>query len=94
MTIPGLILLGLGCAPIYPSIIHSIPAFFGEDKSQAVIGIQMAGAYGGLCVMPPLFGLIANGISVALLPLYLLVLAAVMAVSHERLQKKSKQKPA
>lgn len=92
VTILGLILLGLGCAPIYPSIIHSIPAFFGEDKSQAVMGMQMAGAYVGLCVMPPLFGLIANGISVALLPLYLLALAVVMAASHERLQKKSKQK--
>lgn len=87
VTIVGLMLLGLGCAPIYPSIIHSIPAFFGEDKSQAVMGIQMAGAYVGLCVMPPLFGPIANHISVALLPVYLLAIAIVMAVSHERLQK-------
>lgn len=90
VTLPGLLLLGLGCAPIYPSIIHSIPAFFGEDKSQAVMGIQMAGAYVGLCVMPPLFGPIANGISVGLLPCYLLLLAVVMAAGHERLQKIAK----
>lgn len=91
-TILGLILLGLGCAPIYPSIVHSIPAFFGEDKSQAVMGMQMAGAYVGLCVMPPLFGPIANHISVGLLPLYLLAMAVVMAVSHEKLQGKIQKK--
>ncbi|MBQ9091364.1 MAG: MFS transporter [Anaerotignum sp.] len=86
-TIVGLILLGLGCAPIYPAIVHSIPGFFGRERSQAVMGVQVAGAYVGLCVMPPLFGPIANHISVGLLPVYLLILAVIMAVSHEKLQK-------
>lgn len=89
-TLVGLVLLGMGCAPIYPSIIHSIPAFFGEERSQAVMGVQMAGAYVGLLAMPALFGPIANRISVGLLPFYLLALAAVMFVSHEKLQKISK----
>ena len=81
----GLVLIGLGCAPVYPSIIHSTPAHFGAENSQAIIGIQMAFAYLGICSMPPLFGLIANHISVALLPLYLLVLLAVMAGMYEAL---------
>lgn len=70
-ALAGLVLLGLGCAPIYPSIIHSTPEHFGSDRSQAIIGVQMASAYVGTCLMPPVFGLIANHISVSLLPLYL-----------------------
>lgn len=84
----GLILIGLGCAPIYPCIIHSTPAHFGADKSQAVIGVQMASAYVGTCLMPPLFGLIANHISVALLPVFLLMVLILMAVKHEQLLRK------
>lgn len=79
----GLILVGLGCAPIYPCVIHSTPAHFGEDKSQAVIGVQMAFAYMGTLAMPPLFGLIANAVTVALLPLYLFVILILMTVMHE-----------
>ena len=86
----GLIIIGLGCAPIYPSIIHSTPEHFGADKSQAVIGVQMAAAYVGILVMPPVFGVIANHISVSLLPLYLLAILAVMVVMHERLLGKAK----
>lgn len=74
-----------GCAPIYPCVIHSTPAHFGADKSQAVIGVQMAFAYVGTSLMPPLFGLIANHIHVALLPVYLLILLLVMAAMHEKL---------
>lgn len=81
----GLILIGLGCAPIYPCVIHSTPAHFGADKSQAVIGVQMACAYVGTCVMPPLFGLIANHISPALFPVYLLVILILMVCMHENL---------
>ncbi len=84
----GLILIGLGCAPIYPCIIHSTPAHFGADKSQAVIGVQMAAAYVGTCLMPPLFGLIANYISVTLFPLYLLAILILMLVMHEMLVRK------
>ncbi len=88
VTLAGLIIIGLGCAPIYPCVIHSTPAHFGADKSQAIIGVQMAFAYVGTCLMPPLFGLIANHISVALLPAYLLSLILLMAFMHERLLKK------
>ena len=80
----GLVLMGLGCAPIYPGIIHSTPAHFGEDRSQAMIGLQMACAYVGSCFLPPLFGVLARRVSVALLPLYVFLLLALMFVMHQR----------
>ncbi|MDO5294421.1 MAG: MFS transporter [bacterium] len=88
ISLAGLILIGLGCAPVYPCIIHSTPAHFGADKSQAIIGVQMASAYVGSCIMPPIFGLIANHITVALFPLYLLILIGLMVFMHETLNKK------
>ena len=87
-TMAGLILIGLGCAPIYPCIIHSTPDHFGADRSQALIGVQMASAYSGVLVMPPLFGLIANHVSIALMPLYLAVITALMIFMCERLNGK------
>ena len=85
----GLILIGLGCAPIYPCIIHSTPTHFGKEKSQAIIGVQMAAAYIGTMLMPPLFGILANHLSISLLPIYLLVLLAIMAFMHERFIQKT-----
>ena len=84
-SIAGLILIGLGCAPIYPCVIHSTPAHFGAEHSQALIGVQMASAYIGNCLMPPLFGLIANHIHVALLPVYLLLILGLMVWMHEKM---------
>ena len=84
----GLILVGLGCAPVYPSIIHSTPEHFGTDRSQAMIGVQMASAYVGICIMPPIFGFIANHISVSLLPVYLLAILVLLFVMHEKMLSK------
>ena len=91
LSLVGLIVIGLGCAPIYPCIIHSTPMHFGADKSQAIIGIQMASAYVGTLLMPPVFGLIANHITVALLPVYLFIILILMFVMHEALTKKTKE---
>lgn len=85
----GLIIIGLGSAPIYPCIIHSTPAHFGAERSQAIIGVQMASAYIGTCLMPPLFGILANKITVALLPLYLLVILLIMTIMYELLTRKT-----
>ena len=90
VSLIGFILIGLGCAPIYPCIIHSTPENFGEDRSQALIGVQMASAYIGIFLMPPLFGLIANHINVALLPEYILIILILMACMHERMLRKVK----
>ena len=89
VSLAGLVIIGLGCAPIYPSIIHSIPAHFGAHRSQAVIGVQMASAYVGSMAMPPLFGLMARQITPALFPFYLLVLLGLMAWMHHRLVRKA-----
>lgn len=85
VALAGFILIGVGCAPIYPCIIHSTPDIFGADKSQAIVGVQMPSAYVGSMLMPSVFGVIANHISVALLPLYLCVILVLMVVMYERL---------
>ena len=87
VSLVGFSLIGLGCAPVYPCIIHSTPLHFGAERSQAIIGVQMASAYVGTCLMPPLFGLIANHISIRLLPVYLLLLLALMVYMHELLER-------
>lgn len=79
----GLIITGFGCAPVYPCIIHSTPCHFGADKSQSMIGAQMAAAYMGTCFMPFLFGLAANHISASLFPFYLIIILLLMVVMHE-----------
>ena len=92
ISLAGLIMIGFGCAPIYPCIIHSTPVHFGEDNSQAVIGVQMAFAYMGTLGMPVLFGVIANTISVSLLPLYLCVILILMIIMYEALNKVTAEK--
>ena len=86
-TVIGLVLAGLGCAPIYPCIIHSTPDHFVEENSQGVIGLQMAGAYTGSLTMPPLFGLLADFVGAELLPAYLLVILVLMVLMVERLNR-------
>lgn len=88
-AIAGLIVIGLGCAPIYPAMIHSTPTRFGAKQSQAIVGVQMASAYTGTCIMPPIFGVLAERISVALLPLYLLGGFILMVVTFHLLNRKA-----
>lgn len=88
----GLIAIGLGCAPIYPSIIHSTPANFGAERSQALIGVQMASAYIGTSLMPPFFGWLAARLGLGIFPLYLLALLVLMACMHEKLCRTVDQK--
>lgn len=87
-ALSGLVLIGLGCAPVYPSIIHSTPEHFGADKSQAMIGVQMASAYVGTCFMPPVFGFIANHFTVSIFPIYLLAILLLMIVMHKKMLSK------
>ena len=83
----GLVVVGLGCAPIYPAIIHSTPVNFGRDRSQAVIGIQMAAAYTGSTLAPPLFGVVSTWVGMWTFPLFLAVLAVLGLLMSERLNK-------
>lgn len=86
-AVVGLALTGLGCAPVYPCLIHSTPDRFGTKNSQAVIGIQMASAYVGTTFVPPIFGLIAENITIAIFPYFLLVLLVFMMFIFEHLNK-------
>ncbi|OOB77624.1 MAG: MFS transporter [Epulopiscium sp. Nuni2H_MBin001] len=77
----GLIVIGVGCAPIYPAIIHSTPANFGQQFSQSIIGVEMASAYTGVIFAPAIFGLIADWFSMSLYPVFLLCVAVLMLIS-------------
>ncbi len=87
----GFVVIGLGCAPVYPCIIHMTPDVFGKERSQAMIGVQMAFAYTGFLIMPTLFGLIANHIDIVLLPFYLLLFLLLMALMHETVVRKTRR---
>ncbi len=81
-AVVAFVIIGLGCAPVYPSLIHSTPTHFGKENSQAVTGLEMASAYVGTSLMPPFFGVIAEHISVMLLPFYLLFLLVILTLMH------------
>jgi len=83
--LPGLFMIGLGCAPIYPSLLHETPKNFGETYSQAIMGIQMASAYVGTTLMPPVFGRLAAYMSFGIFPVFLGVLLLLKVFMVERL---------
>lgn len=83
VAIAAFVVIGLGCAPIYPSIIHSTPDNFGAENSGAIIGIQMASAYIGSTFIPPLFGLLGNKLGFEIMPAYLIVFVVLMVVMTE-----------
>ncbi len=83
VALVGFVVIGFGCAPIYPSIIHSTPKNFGAENSGAIIGVQMASAYVGTTFIPPLFGLLGNLIGFTIMPVYLLVFVAIMICMTE-----------
>lgn len=92
VSLIGFVVIGLGCAPIYPCIIHSTPENFGAENSGAIIGIQMASAYAGSTLIPPLFGLLGNLIGFKILPVYLLVFIILMITMTELTFKVTAQK--
>ena len=84
------VLAGLGCAPIYPCMIHATPIRFGKENSQALIGLQMACAYSGSTFCPPIFGIIVQKLSIKLLPFYGLLFVIFLIIFTENLNKKTK----
>lgn len=87
VALTGLVILGLGCAPIYPAIIHSTPVNFGRRNSQAIVGIQMAAAYTGSTFAPPLFGAISAWTGMWVFPVFLGVLVVLGVIMSERLNR-------
>ena len=92
VALAGLLVMGFGSAPVYPCIIHSTPSNFGKENSQALVGIQMASAYCGSTFMPPLFGLIAQHISISLYPFYLAFFIVMVIVMTTVMNKKVEQR--
>lgn len=86
-ALAGLIFAGLGCAPIYPSLLHETPDNFGAEYSQSLMGLQMACAYVGTTFMPSVFGLVTGYIGVGLYPLYLMFFVVVMVIMTERMER-------
>ena len=91
MVLPALILIGLGCAPVYPSVIHSTPYNFGVEHSSALIGAQMASAYVGTLIMPPLFGVLGRSFSMKLFPYYSMILLLFMVFTYRRMLQVTKK---
>lgn len=83
----GFVLIGLGCAPIYPSLLHATPENFGKGISQSIMGLQMASAYIGSTFLPPLAGLIVERVSMKLYPVFLLATVLLMIVTAESLNR-------
>ncbi|HAG12704.1 MAG TPA: MFS transporter [Ruminococcus sp.] len=87
-TLSGLILIGFGCAPIYPCQIHATPDLFGKQHAQRMIGLQMACAYTGTTLMPPLFGFVADRAGLGVFPIFLALFLILMALLTEQLYQK------
>ncbi|GIO97081.1 MFS transporter [Paenibacillus lautus] len=87
LSLIGLIVIGLGLAPIFPCLLHETPARFGKAQSSRIMGYQMAVAYTGTTILPPLFGLVAAQISIGLLPVVILLFALIMLVSSEKVNR-------
>lgn len=87
-ALAGILLIGTGLSPVFPGVLNLTPSIFGEDKSQGVIGVEMASGYVGTALMPPLFGFLSKRIGIELLPLYLLLFALILAIFYTKLVRK------
>ena len=84
-SLVGFILVGLGCAPIFPCMLHETPTRFGKESSQTIMGYQMAVAYTGSTFLPPLLGWIAAQTTIGILPFFVLVYIVIMLIGSERI---------
>lgn len=84
----GICLIGFGCAPIYPAMLHDTPQRFGQEVAQQMMGVQMAVSYTGSVVLPPLFGFVAPKVGIQTLPIFLIVYGILMYLASESLNRK------
>lgn len=87
LSLIGLVVIGLGLAPIFPCLLHETPARFGRVHSSRIMGYQMAVAYTGTTILPPLFGIVAAQISIGLFPVVILLFAVMMLLSSEKVNR-------
>jgi fucose permease len=86
--LPGFFMIGLGCAPIFPSLLHETPKNFSGEYSQAIMGIQMASAYIGTTLMPPIFGRLASHIGFNIFPIFIGIILILKIIMIETLNRK------
>ena len=84
-------IFGFGNAPIFPCFLHETPGNFGSDKSQAIIGLQMASATLGPLLILPLFGLLLSNAGFKIFPLIVGVLLILSIFLFELFNKKMKE---
>lgn len=83
MSLIGLMLIGLGFAPVYPCLLHETPNRFGKEQTQKLMGYQMAVAYTGTTLLPPMLGWIASQTTIAILPSFVAVYVIMMLFGSE-----------
>ena len=88
LLLPGLFLIGLGCAPVFPSLIHETPVSFGKENSQAIMGLQVGSAYIGTTVMPPAFGWLASFTGFGIFPVFIGIALIIKIFMSESLNRK------
>ncbi|MFA9381676.1 MAG: sugar MFS transporter, partial [Acetanaerobacterium sp.] len=88
----GFVLVGLGCAPIFPCMLHETPARFGKKNARVIMSFQFAFAYVGCSVLPPVFGVIAEYTSFLTLPCFLAAYTLFMLLCTERVNRIMKHK--
>lgn len=86
-VIVGFLLIGLGCAPIFPAMIHETPNRFGSAYSQRLIGFQMGFSYIGGTFIPPLIGIVAKWTTFRFLPHILIAFILIMFICSEALDR-------
>jgi len=86
LCVAGIVLAGLGCAPVFPCMLHETPVRFGARHAQSIMGVQMAFAYIGTTLLPPFFGMVSSYTSLSLLPVFLLVYTLALMVCAELLR--------
>ena len=81
VSVIGLFLIGLGNGSVYPNMIHLTPHNFGKEVSQSIMGSQIAFAYIGVMLAPPMVSLISGTFGIKVYPVLLAVFYGVMVVS-------------
>jgi fucose permease len=87
LNLPGIILIGLGCAPVFPCMVHETPCRFGNSQSEIITGYQVGTAYLSIVAIIPLIGLLAGRASLEAIPLSVFLSAVLTLAGTERLNK-------
>ncbi|WP_028545857.1 MFS transporter [Paenibacillus taiwanensis] len=86
-SLVGFIMIGLGCAPIYPCLLHETPTRFGKEQSTGIMGYQMAVAYTGSTFLPPLLGWVIGYTTTGVIPYFVLTYIVLMFIGSEQVNR-------